>query len=84
MAATKNELHEIVESLTEDQAAKVLPILRNRNALLAAAERYALRERTRAAVGRVRDKARAAGLDALSDKAIQAEVNAVRKGTRTT
>ena len=84
MVATKTELHDIVESLTEEQAAKVLPILRDRNALFVAAEGYALRDRTRAVVTAVRERARTAGLDALTDDDIQAEVNAVRKRTGST
>jgi hypothetical protein len=84
MAANKTELHDIVESLTEEQAAKVLPMLRDKGALLAAAERYALRDRARAAVEATQEKARSVGLDALGDSEIQAEVNAVRRRTGTT
>jgi hypothetical protein len=54
MAATKTELHDIVESMPEELAAKVLPMLRDSLALAAAADRYrADRERVAQAAARV-------------------------------
>lgn len=54
MAATKTELHRIVDEMPEELAAKILPMLRDPVATAAAAEKYARdRERVAQAAERV-------------------------------
>lgn len=48
MAATKTELHQIVDAMPEELAAKILPMLRDPAATAAAADKYA-RDRARVA-----------------------------------